>query len=53
MKKPVPMVVCVSDVGDDGVVDYGALGSHAEGVGGVTGVESHVVLHCVCGRKVE
>ena len=32
-------VVGVADVGGDGVVDYGAMGGHAEGVGGMVGVE--------------
>ena len=41
-------VVGVADVGGDGVVDYGAVGSDAEGVGGVVGVESDCLLGSAC-----
>ena len=44
-------VVSIADVGDGGVVDYGALRGHVEGVGGMIGVKGHVRLCCTCCKR--
>lgn len=44
-------VVTGTDVGGDDVVDYGALGSHAEGVRRVVGLKRHIGLGSACGGK--